>query len=72
MLRRRGETAGNLLQGVDIKLSFLDDPDVARFTSSTLAAPDFAALLLRGEVVNSLIELPPVTGKISNDAHHAW
>ena len=30
------------------------------------------SLDLIGHGFNSLIELPPVTGKISNDAHHAW
>ena len=39
---------------------------------STTAITLCQSLDLVGHGFNSLIELPPVTGKISNDAYHAW
>src|SRR4029077_7706510 len=39
---------------------------------STTAITLCQSLDLVGHGFNSFIELPPVTGKINNDAYHAW
>ena len=51
-----------------------DDRADARYSHdpSTTAITLCQGLDLVGHDFNSFIELPPVTGKIGNDAYHAW
>jgi formate-dependent nitrite reductase cytochrome c552 subunit len=53
---------------------FVDDRADARHGHypSTTVITLRQGLDLIGHGFNSLIELPPVTGKISDDAYHAW